>query len=719
VQLDLDERIRTLRAPLGTLAGVGPARAAPLARHGLHTVGDLLYHLPFRYEDRRTLTPVGALSAGRTATTLVEILRVREGRTRRSGRAGRVVEAVARDDSGAVALVWFNQGAHMRTRVRAGTWAIVHGRVDPGPRLLHPEIETIETEPGARPRDGAIDAVRGLVPVYRRPGRIGAGIMRRLVRSALAAHGRALAGVLPGEVARRHDLIDLEQAVSYLHAPPIDADIEALNAGRTAAHRSLCFDEVLCLQIGLALRRAACVSEPGIAFPVPGGRMPALRARLPFRLTAAQERALGEIAGDMAERRPMHRLLQGDVGSGKTVVALLAALIAVDAGYQAAFMVPTEILAEQHAQTATRLLAPLGLEPASLTGSTGAASRRQAIERIGAGEPLLVIGTQAIVQHGVRFSRLGLAVIDEQHRFGVLERARLGGRGAKDETGGLRPDVLVMTATPIPRTLAMTVYGDLDVSSLDERPPGRRPVRTLVVGDGERGRVYAAVRDAVRGGGQAFVVLPLVEESDVLPLRAATALAGDLRRGALAGCRVGLVHGRMRPESREREMRTFRTRGYDVLVSTTVVEVGIDVPGASVMVVEDADRFGLAQLHQLRGRVGRGSAEAACYLVASRECSDAGYERLRVMETTDDGFRIGEADLRIRGPGEFLGTRQAGLPEFRVASLLRDAELLAAARAEASRLLAVAGDDPSQRAAHARTIFRHRWADRLGLAAVG
>jgi ATP-dependent DNA helicase RecG len=430
-------------------------------------------------------------------------------------------------------------------------------------------------------------------------------------------------------------------------------------------------------------------------------------------LTRAQDRVAAQVLSDMAAPHPMHRLVQGDVGSGKTVIA---ALVALDAGYQAVVMTPTEVLAEQHAETFRRLLTPLSVEPMLLTGAVSGRTRAATLAAIRAGEPLLVVGTHALIQEHVTFGHLGLAVIDEQHRFGVLQRATLGGEGVGTVSGKRAvPDVLVMTATPIPRTLAMTVYGDLDVSCLDELPPGRQPITTRVVAQHGRNRVYGFVAGELARGSQAFVVFPVVEESDATPFRAATTMAVELQATAFARFRVGLLHGRMRSDEKEETMRGFKAGRYDVLVCTTVIEVGIDVPNATVMVVEHADRFGLAQLHQLRGRVGRGEAPATCFLIASLTCPGDGYERLRVMEETHDGFCIAEADLRIRGPGEFLGTRQAGLPEFRVASLLRDTALLEAARDEANRYLRAAQSSGGSAPTPVDAVLRHRWAERFGL----
>ena len=755
----------TLRIPLRYVKGIGPKRAAQLARHGLLTVGDLLYHLPFRYEDWRTLSPIAALRPGEQATTFAEITSVHErrvpqarryGKVRRGSRVELVLEARARDGTGGVTLVWFHRAAHVRARYKPGQRVVIHGRVEAGPRFIHPEIETLSEAPHGQMSEGFVDRIPALppgtptvaptrvgsvesvglrrknelptstvaatrvgqlVPMYTRPTGMPEGIMRRLARTAVEEFGELLRDVLPREAISRQGLMDAADALAYVHMPPRDADASALHEARTAAQRTLIFDELFCLQLGMAIRRAAGSRSPGIAFEAPGQSAQVLRRHLPFVLTDAQERVIAQVQADMKSPRPMCRIVQGDVGSGKTVVAVFAALAALDTGYSAAVMVPTEVLAEQHLDTFQELLAPLGLRPLLLTGRLRARERAAVLSAIASDGPALVVGTHALIQEKVRFGRLGLAVIDEQHRFGVVQRDTLWAKG--HETAGVErvtPDTLVMTATPIPRTMAMTVYGDLDVSYLDELPAGRQPVATRVIPDGDRERAYLFAREELAQGHQVFVVFPLVEDSDGAPLRAATGMVAELRSVSFAGYAVGLIHGRMGSDEKEDTMRRFKAGEYQVLVCTTVIEVGIDVPNATVMVIEHADRFGLAQLHQLRGRVGRGRARATCYLIASSICPASGYERLRVMEETHDGLGIAEADLRIRGPGEFLGTRQAGLPELRVASLLRDTDLLDAAREEARRFLGEHSDLRDAARSCSSALLHHRWADELGLA---
>ena len=705
----LPERLAALATPATTISGVGPKRSEELGRFGLHTVEDLLYHLPFRYEDRRALLPLGALRPGEEATAIGTVAKVKEAR---AGRGRQVLEVWLKDADALLVLVWFHQIGWFKRRFREGQRLVVHGRVDAplgaGPRrIVHPEIEELATD-----EDTA--ALARVVPVYEKPTPMHAGAMRRLVQSAVGRFAERVPSVLSPDVAARLRLTDLTHALRAVHAPTPEADLQALNAATSTAHRSLIFDELFFLQLGLALRRTAAGREPGTALPASERLAPALRAALPFRPTAAQERALAEIGADLTAPHPMRRLLQGDVGSGKTLVALLAALGPIEAGWQAALMAPTELLAEQHLATVAPLLAPLGIEAVLLTGGVKGSARKNVLAAIADGRVAFVVGTHALIQEGVHFHRLGLAVVDEQHRFGVLQRAALQRQG-----DGGAVDVLVMSATPIPRTLALTLYGDLAVSTLDELPPGRTPITTELCRESRRDRVYRTIRDEVAAGHQAYVVYPLVEESERSALRAATTMVRELEAGPLAGLRLALVHGRMKGDAKDAVMRSFKAGEHDVLVSTTVIEVGIDVPNATVIAIEHAERFGLAQLHQLRGRVGRGRAPGRCFLVVPDWTGQDAYQRLVTLERSTDGFHIAEADLAIRGPGDFLGTRQAGLPPLRVANLLRDTELLRAARDEALAWLAADPDLSRPSSQALRTVLAHRWGGRLGLARVG
>jgi ATP-dependent DNA helicase RecG len=703
---DPAEHLKALSQSAQFVRGVGPRHAEKFRKFGIQTVEDLLYHLPFRYEDRRSLSTIRQLRVGEVASVVGEITHLAERYVGRNQR--RIFEGVLRDATGLLALTWYHQVAYFRSRYQVGQRCLVHGKVEGGPtgqkRMVHPEIDLSSDLEG-----------QGILPVYSKPTTTSVGVMRKIVQQAAADWAERLPSVLPQAVAGPARIIDLRQAMQLIHTPPRDADVEALNACRSLGHRSLVFDELFFLQLGMALRRRSVEIESGLTLTRQGTLTERLQALLPFRLTGAQRRVVGEVYADMAKPHPMHRLVQGDVGSGKTIVALFAALVAIENGYQAAFMAPTELLAEQHFSTLHGLARQLGVEPALLTGELTRAQRRELHTRIQSGDVPLVVGTHALIQEGVAFKALGFAVIDEQHRFGVLQRAALHRLGAH----GVAPDILLMSATPIPRTLAMAVYGDLDISVLDELPPGRLPVRTLLRHEGERAKVYDLVKRELDNGRQAYVVYPLVESSDAMELRDATTMAQELARAVFHDYRVGLVHGKMKGAEKDAAMRRFKGGDIQLLVSTTVIEVGIDVPNATIMVVEHAERFGLAQLHQLRGRVGRGGEASLCILLTPFHRGDDVHRRLQAMAGTNDGFKIAEVDLELRGPGEMLGTRQSGLPDFRVANLIRDRTILDEARRAADDWLR---HDPNLERAESRpvrTVLAHRWAGRLELAEIG
>ncbi len=704
---------QALQAGLDILKGIGPVRAAQLARRGLATVEDLLYHLPFRYEDRREAAAISQAEAGASGSFTGRLTNLRAGRIRR-GR--RILTATLTDDTGHLELVWFNPVRYISDALRVGQRLSIHGRAAPGrgARLSvhHPEFEILDDDSERQPE------VR---PVYEKPGDVSQANLRGWAAQALDRFGEFLPSFLPSEVAERQGLMDLNRAMGVIHRPDSALDPNALEEARATARRSLAFDEFFYFQLALALRQLQRQDTLGFASRVrPGLLTSRMRELLPYRLTGGQERVLADIYRDMESPSPMRRLLQGDVGSGKTVIAWLGALRAMENGRQALLLAPTELLAEQHYERLRPYAERLRVRAVLLSGSLPAAARREITDRIARGEVDFVVGTHALIQEGVSAPRMGLGIVDEQHRFGVSQRsafARLSLRDAAAVGAEGDPDLLLMSATPIPRSLAMVLSGDLEVSLLDEAPPGRTPVRTVVVQEGQRQRVYERVRAAVAGGRQAYLVYPLVEESEKMPMAAAESMARELSRNVMKGLRIGLVHGQMPPAERDHVMRRFRQGEIQVLVATTVIEVGIDVPGATLMVVEHAERFGLAQLHQLRGRVGRGREESHCVLIHYGSRDDDSRRRLEVLEQAADGFEVAEADLRFRGAGEILGTRQAGFQGFRVAHLVRDNEVLQAARSEARHWLA---HDPSLRGNASRRVreaLRYRWGEAMQLGA--
>jgi ATP-dependent DNA helicase RecG len=662
-----------LATPLQYLKGVGPRRAADFEHAGLITLEDLLYRFPLRYEDRSRLEPIASLKAGTSASIAGRILTCHVRSTRRPG--FKIFEALVSDDTGSLRVIWLNQ-PFLRDVLARGQHVVLFGLVEMrggrGLQLTNPQYEILDDAEGETIHTGRI------VPIYEKTGGITPKLQRRLVFEALQRLQDDVPDHLPEPIRLRLNLPSRLAALVAAHFPGADTPIEALNAFATPAQRRLIFEEAFLFQTGvMARRRAAAAERKSVTIAVDDRIRESARRVLPFKLTAGQREALKEIVDDLQRPQPMNRLLQGDVGAGKTIVALLAALVAMENGAQVAFMAPTEILAEQHFLNISRLLHASRFRVALLTGATTGAARREELAQIEAGSVHLIVGTHALVQGDVRFARLGLVVIDEQHRFGVLQRATL-------RSKGLHPDVLVMTATPIPRTLALTVYGDLDVSVIRDMPPGRLPVKTVAKPESRRDEVYEFVRGQLEAGRQAYVIYPLVEDSDKVDLKAATGMADHLAQEIFPAYRVGLLHGRMKQEAKERVMRAFAAGELQILVSTTVVEVGVDVSNASVMLVEHAERFGLSQLHQLRGRVGRDRHQSYCFLMYQSPLSEEARERLRAMTDTTDGFEIAERDLRLRGPGDFFGTRQAGLPTFRLIDLVRDRDLLDLAQREAA-----------------------------------
>ncbi|MCM3880706.1 MAG: ATP-dependent DNA helicase RecG [Vicinamibacterales bacterium] len=694
-----------LQTPLQYLKGVGPKRAADLQRIGLSTIEDLLYRFPLRYEDRGHLQPIATLKAGQQVAISGRIQSAHLRTTRRPG--FKIFEALVGDDSGSIRAVWMNQ-SFLQDVLRRDAQVVLFGPVEarPGLQLMNPDYEVIDSLDGDE--DTATIHTGRIVPVYEKAGSMTPKMQRRLVYEVLSKLPDVIADPFPEDARGRLDLPPRRTALVEAHFPTAGASTELLNQFRTPAQVRLIFEEFFLFQLGLLMRRRAAAREAKPTVVKIDDRIrESARQILPFRLTEGQRTALKEIVDDMQQPVPMNRLLQGDVGAGKTIVALLAALVAMENGLQVAFMAPTEILAEQHYLNLRKLLERSRFHVELLTGTTAGPKRRDLLARLAAGDIHLAVGTHALVQGTVHFKSLGLAIIDEQHRFGVVQRATLRAKG-------MMPDVLVMTATPIPRTLALTVYGDLDVSVMRDMPPGRRPVLTQVKTESRREDVYKLIREHLERGKQVYVVYPLIEDSEKVDLKAAVAMADHLGQDVFPAYRVALLHGRMKQDAKDRVMRAFAANEINVLVSTTVIEVGIDVPNASLMVIEHAERFGLSQLHQLRGRVGRDSYQSQCVLLYQYPISKDGKARLTALAETTDGFDIAERDLQIRGPGDFFGTRQSGLPLLRTGDLVRDHPLMERARDEAAAFLQ--GGSP---AGPMVAMLKETWPVRFGLMDVG
>ncbi len=739
-----------LARSLAALPGIGPKRAEAFARRGLERISDLLFWLPSDYEDRRRVGTVADLVVGRSASFVAEVKVVDWISLRRGGRFSRFLQAVVGDDQAIVTLKWFRGGEAIAGRLVKGRRLLVSGEVRRyrfSKELIHPEIELLgakslpageadasagapahaEAEAGASPTPSGGDAERPVaaadvddlgrvVPVYATPEGMNPRALRRLIASAVDTHADLVEGHLPEALVAERGLPDVPSALRALHRPGAETDLARYAAFASPAHDRLVLEELYLLELGLAMRRARVTRQPGIAIDATRPESRDAAKALPYRLTQAQRRVMREILEDLAKPHPMNRLVQGDVGSGKTVVALLAAIAVAACGGQTALMAPTELLAEQHFRTLTGLVGSLGaavkLRVGLLTASLPRAEIRAVRGLLAMGEIDLVVGTHALVQGDIQFRELVLGIVDEQHRFGVLQRAAL----SAIRPDGRFPHRLVMTATPIPRSLALSLYGELDVSLIDELPPGRQPIETILLRAGEGQRVMELVKTTLARGEQVYVVYPLVEESEKIDLRSAIDSAEQIGR-SFPEARVDLVHGRLEAGERQAAMERFAKGETQILVATTVIEVGVDVPNASLMVIEHAERFGLAQLHQLRGRVGRGAVRGRCVLVA-RGSNAKSEARLAAMIDTTDGFRIADADLEIRGPGDFLGTRQSGhVPELRIADLLRDGKLVAVAR-QAARSL-VDRDPRLASVPGTRRAVRARWGKRIDLSSIG
>jgi len=705
--ISLDNSVKYLR-------GVGPHRAALLDERGLATVGDLLGYLPFRYEDRLRFTPIAEVIPGQVHTVHAEVTSGGGGTVRFVRGRSPIFHLAVRDASGTLHARFFH-GGYLANRLKQGQHLVLHGKVEADlyrlgrPEMVNPQIELVgATEAGA----GAADSteVGRIVPIYEAIGAISSRMLRRIIYAILNNFEGNIPDPLPLEIRERYRFPTRREALLYAHFPPRNESIELLNSFRSPSQMRLIFEEFFYYQLALALRRSRDRERRGIAMRVREEKIrTAIKRILPFKPTAAQKRVLAEIAADLERSYPMHRLLEGDVGSGKTIVALEAATIVIENGYQVALMAPTEILAAQHYLSARRIFGSAGYGVELIVSGRKRATKDAALARAESGEAQIVVGTHALLEDPVTFKRLGLVIVDEQHRFGVLQRKRLIEKGAS-------PHVLVMTATPIPRTLSLTLYGDLDLSVIDEMPPGRTPVETRWSEESQLPGVWEFLRREISRGRQAYVLYPVIEESKQ-ELKAATAEYERLAKNVFPQFRVGLLHGRLKTPEKDEVMEKFRRNEIQILVATTVIEVGVDVPNATIMVIEHAGRFGLAQLHQLRGRIGRGTEKSHCILIASKKITGEARERLETMVATSNGFEIAEHDLKQRGPGEFFGTRQHGDAAFSVAQPLRDHELLELARREAFAL----AQDPARAAEIVRRLesLSPSWHKRYQLASVG
>jgi ATP-dependent DNA helicase RecG len=715
-----------LTTPVQYVKGIGPRLAEILATKGIATVGDLLNYLPFRYEDRLNPRGIAELRAGEMATVIGEVRNSGLFRTRKMP----IFQLTVGQGRSKLRCLWFH-GAYLQDKFKPGHLIALYGKVEQDQRsgelqIVQPQFEML----GDAGSDGADDKaaasleVGRIVPIYESAGqgRVTARWFRRVIRTALDDLTPELAETIPAAVRERLALVSPREALWKVHWPEAGESLADLQSSRTPAHIRLIFEELFFVELGLELKRRQQKTQTGIAFRLDDRVRQAIKKILPFHPTSAQKRVLKEIADDMQKPYPMRRLLQGDVGSGKTIIGFQAAIIAIENGCQVALMAPTEILAQQHYFSARRILENAGYRIVLLTGSLEAERKREIRRHIAQGDAQLVIGTHALLEEKVEFAKPGLVIVDEQHRFGVLQRLKLmkkSGEGS-DEKNPAEPDVLVMTATPIPRTLALTLYGDLDISVLDELPPGRTPIVTRRITDDRSSEVWEFVRKQVAKGHQAYVVYPVIAENEETELKAAINMYRELSGEVFADLKVGLLHGRLDSELKDQVMRMFQKGELQILVATTVIEVGVDVPNATVMVIEHAERFGLAQLHQLRGRIGRGAAKSYCILMTGGKVTEEGERRLDAMVRTNDGFQIAELDLELRGPGEFFGTRQAGMPSFRVANLIRDRKLLELAKREAAAVMAGPNSEVTQvEISRALVALRTRWQHTYGLVEVG
>ena len=704
---ELKDDTAKLNLPVQYLKGVGPKMAARFAAKKIATVEDLLYFLPRTYEDRREIRKINRLEAEKIQTATGTVMSCQY---RHYGRK-KILETIISDGTGNLTAKWFKgQMSYLTGIFKKDTKVIFTGEVRPdygGKQMIHPDYEILDE----KDEDNLLNFKR-IVPIYSETEGLHQKYFRKVMNFALENYSRYVASPIPENICEKRNLMNIHEALLSVHFPGHHDSMEQLLSFRSDAHKRLIYDEFFFFQLGMAIKKSGRILEKGIPFKLGGELLGKFYSILHFDLTDAQKRVIGEIHRDMAEGKAMNRLLQGDVGSGKTIVSMAAMITACENSYQAAIMAPTEILAKQHFENIRLWAEPLGLKAVLLTGSMSNSAKSEVLNRMQNGDANIIVGTHALIQENVDFHRLGMVVIDEQHRFGVMQRATL-------RSKGINADVLVMTATPIPRTLAMTVYGDLDVSVIDEMPPGKKRVHTVVLPESKRDKVYQTIAMELAKGHQAFIVYPLVEESETLDLKDATNMSKHLQENIFPKYRVGLIHGRMKEKEKDEVMKEFLDNKIQILVSTTVIEVGIDVPRASLMVIEHAERFGLSQLHQLRGRVGRRDIPSSCILLTDYKCSADARKRLKVMEKTTDGFIIAEEDLSIRGPGDFLGTRQSGLPDFRIASIIRDARILNDAKEDA---FALAARDPFlEKPEHLilKETLISKWNGKLDLARTG
>lgn len=735
-----------LSTPVQYVKGVGPRIAEVLAAKGIRTVGDLIHYLPFRYEDRLNPRGISELRAGEMASVVGEVRNSGLFRTRSKP----IFQLTVGQGRSRLRCLWFN-ATYLQDKFIPGQLIALYGKVEADQRtrelqIIQPQFEILADsadsgENGAEKKAAESLEIGRIVPIYEGTGRLTSKWFRRIIRTALENLTPDLPEVIPAAVRAHLGLISPRDALWNVHWPEPGESLSNLQSSRTPAHIRMIFDELFFVELGLELKRRQQKAQTGIAFRLDDRVREAIKKILPFHPTSAQKRVLKEIAADMGKPYPMRRLLQGDVGSGKTIVGFEAAIIAIENGCQVALMAPTEILAQQHYFSARRILENAGYRIVLLTGSLENDRKREIRRHIAQGSAQLVIGTHALLEEKVEFAKIGLVIVDEQHRFGVMQRLKLmkksaeGSESVRVETSAppvgassaadasttpAEPDVLVMTATPIPRTLALTLYGDLDLSILDELPPGRTPIVTRQVTDDQSPKVWEFLRKQVEAGHQAYVVYPVIAENEESELKAAIKMYRELSGKVFADLKVGLLHGRLDADLKDQVMGMFQKGELQILVATTVIEVGVDVPNATIMVIEHAERFGLAQLHQLRGRIGRGAAKSYCILMTGGKVTEDGQRRLQAMVDTSDGFKIAELDLELRGPGEFFGTRQAGLPSFRVANIIRDAQLLELAKREAAFVLGGPNSEvSSEEISRALVQMRVRWQHTYGLVEVG